>query len=171
LWDEHGKGGKLQFDTFTRFRRVLGDDHPDTLTSASWLAANLRELGKYRQAHALDQVTLAKRRQILGNDHPDTLTSANNLAVDQRALGEPRPDQRAARRWDNAYAALKDWWLAQLVPEGRTRSPTRGSDRTEAAEESERIFRAEADAAVRAEGVVADDGRDHAAMPVPPRPT
>jgi Tetratricopeptide repeat/Domain of unknown function (DUF4062)/NB-ARC domain len=171
LWDEHGKGGKLQFDTFTRFRRVLGDDHPDTLTSASWLAANLRELGKYRQAHALDQVTLAKRRQILGNDHPDTLTSANNLAVDQRALGEPRPDQRAARRWDNAYAALKDWWLAQLVPEGRTRSPNRGSDRTEAAEESERIFRAEADAAVRAEGVVADDGRDHAAMPVPPRPT
>jgi hypothetical protein len=33
-------------DTFTRSRRVLGDDHPDTLTSASRLAADLRELGE-----------------------------------------------------------------------------------------------------------------------------
>ena len=151
---------------------MLGDDHPDTLTSASWLAANLRELGKYRQARAFDQITLAKRRQILGNDHPDTLTSANNLAVDQRALGEPRPDPARSPAMGQRLRGAEGFrWLAQLVPEGRTRSPTRGSDRTEAAEESERVFRAEADAAVRAEGVVADDGRDHAAMPVPPRPT
>jgi hypothetical protein len=66
---------------------VLGDNHPDTLTSASRLAADLRELGEYQQARALDQDTLARRRRVLGNHHPDTLISANNLAADLRALG------------------------------------------------------------------------------------
>jgi hypothetical protein len=66
----------------------MGDDHPDTLTSASRLAANLRELGEYLQARALDEDTLARRRRVLGDDHPDTLTSANNVAADLRVLGE-----------------------------------------------------------------------------------
>ena len=33
-------------DILTRRRRTHGDDHPDTLTSASNLAANLHELGE-----------------------------------------------------------------------------------------------------------------------------
>jgi hypothetical protein len=68
---------------------MLGDDHPDTLTSASWLAAELRELGEYQQARELDEDTVARRRRVLGDDHPDTLTSAANLATDLRALGQP----------------------------------------------------------------------------------
>jgi hypothetical protein len=67
---------------------VLGDDHPETLTSASRLAADLRALGEYQQARALDEDTLARRRRVLGDDHPDTLISANNLALDREALGE-----------------------------------------------------------------------------------
>jgi hypothetical protein len=66
---------------------VRGDDHPETLTSASRLAADLRELGEYQQARVLDKDTLARRRRVLGEDHPDTLTSATNLAADLRALG------------------------------------------------------------------------------------
>ena len=68
---------------------MLGDDHPHTLASATRLAADLRELGDYQQARALDQDTLARRRRVLGGDHRDTLISANNLAADLRALGEP----------------------------------------------------------------------------------
>jgi hypothetical protein len=68
---------------------VLGDDHPETLDSASRLAADLRELGEYQQARALDENTLTRRRRVLGDDHPDTLISATNLAADLRALGEP----------------------------------------------------------------------------------
>lgn len=66
---------------------MLGDDHPDTLTSASRLAAELRELGEHQQARALDEDTLARRRRVLGDNHPDTLASASNLAADLRALG------------------------------------------------------------------------------------
>jgi hypothetical protein len=86
---EHQQARHLQTDTLTRRRRMLGDNHPDTLTSASRLAADLRELGEYQGARALDEDTLARRRRVLGDDHPDTLISANNLAADLRALNEP----------------------------------------------------------------------------------
>ena len=36
----------LHQDTLDRYRRVLGDDHPSTLTSASNLAADLHALGE-----------------------------------------------------------------------------------------------------------------------------
>ncbi|WP_448622198.1 FxSxx-COOH system tetratricopeptide repeat protein [Geodermatophilus sp. URMC 65] len=69
-------------------RDKFGDDHPDTLTSASNLALNLWGLGEYRQAGALDEDTLTRRRQVLGEDHPDTLTSASQLASDLFPLGD-----------------------------------------------------------------------------------
>jgi hypothetical protein len=37
-------------DTFTRQRRVLGDDHPDTLRSAHSLAISLPESGQQEPA-------------------------------------------------------------------------------------------------------------------------
>jgi hypothetical protein len=87
---EHQQARQLQNDdTLTRLYRVLGEDHPDTLTPASRLAAELRELGEYQQARELDEDTLARRRRVLGDDHPDTLTSAGNLAAELRALDEP----------------------------------------------------------------------------------
>ena len=68
-------------------RDKFGDDHPDTLTSASNLAGNLWWLGEYQRARALDEDTLTRRRRILGEDHPDTLTSASQLANDLFGLG------------------------------------------------------------------------------------
>ena len=69
-------------------RRILGEDHPDTLGSAYNLAIWLAALGEHEQARALDEDTLTRRRRILGEDHPDTLTSASNLANRLAALGE-----------------------------------------------------------------------------------
>ena len=84
----YAEAGELDEDTLARSRRVLGDDHPDTLTSAHNLAFDLRNLGEHQAARELDQDTLARKRRVLGDDHPHTLTSANNLAVDLRARGE-----------------------------------------------------------------------------------
>ncbi|MGH3837292.1 MAG: FxSxx-COOH system tetratricopeptide repeat protein [Pseudonocardiaceae bacterium] len=77
-------------------RGVLGEEHPDTLTSANNLAANLRALGQYEAARRLDEDTLIRKRRVLGEEHPDTLTSANDLAADLWGLGE----YEAARRLD-----------------------------------------------------------------------
>ena len=68
-------------------RSVLGEDHPDTLTSASNLAVNLYELGQYEQARQLEDDTLTRRR-VLGEDHPNTLESANNFAIYLYELGQ-----------------------------------------------------------------------------------
>ena len=62
----------LDQDTLDRRRRVLGQDHPDTLTAAHNLATDLRELGEVQAARDLDQDTLDRRRRVLGQDHPDT---------------------------------------------------------------------------------------------------
>jgi tetratricopeptide (TPR) repeat protein len=68
-------------------REKFGDDHPDTLTSASNLALNHCLLGEYQRARELDDNTLTRRRRILGEDHPDTLESASQLALDLLYLG------------------------------------------------------------------------------------
>ena len=81
-----------------RRRRVLGEDHLDTLTSAENLALALRALGDLRAARELDEDTLARRRRVLGDDHPHTLTSASNLADDLHSLGQTKREGRETSR-------------------------------------------------------------------------
>jgi hypothetical protein len=63
------------------------------MRAATNLAEDLRALGDYHRARALDEDTLARRRRVLGHDHPDTTLSAQNLAADSAALEEPRMDR------------------------------------------------------------------------------
>jgi len=69
-------------------RDRLGDDHPDTLTTANNLAVDLYWLGDFQQSRTLHEDTLTRRRRVLGDDHPDTLTSANNLGRDLYGLAD-----------------------------------------------------------------------------------
>ena len=78
----------LQQRTYDTSRRVLGEDHPDTLASAGNLAGTLQALGDLAGARDLDQRTYDTSRRVLGEDHPDTLAIASNLAVTLQALGD-----------------------------------------------------------------------------------
>jgi non-specific serine/threonine protein kinase/serine/threonine-protein kinase len=60
---------------------LLGDDHPDTLTSKHNLAELYRLQSKYDQAEALHREALEGRARTLGPDDPSTLQSKNDLAV------------------------------------------------------------------------------------------
>ena len=62
-------------------QRILGPEHPDTLTSRSALATCLEAAGKRAEAAALDRVVLAARERVLGAAHPDTLKSRGALAA------------------------------------------------------------------------------------------
>ncbi|MEV6859215.1 FxSxx-COOH system tetratricopeptide repeat protein [Streptomyces microflavus] len=68
--------------------RVLGPDHPDTLTSRNNLATTLNKLGEHQQAADLHRQNLTDSERILGPNHPHTLTSRNNLANALDDLGE-----------------------------------------------------------------------------------
>ena len=67
--------------------RVLGHEHPDTLTSASNLAFLYQAQGRYSEAEPLYQRALEARERVLGREHPDTLASVHNLAFLYQAQG------------------------------------------------------------------------------------
>jgi len=62
-------------------RSVLGESHPDTLTSMSNLAELHRIRGSLSQAETLFSKILETRRALLGRVHPDTLDSMDNMAA------------------------------------------------------------------------------------------
>ena len=61
-------------------KRVLGDEHPDTLMTAGNLALSLSGQGQYDEAVAMEREVLAVKQRVLGADHPSTLTTAGDLA-------------------------------------------------------------------------------------------
>jgi tetratricopeptide (TPR) repeat protein len=61
--------------------RVLGDDHPHTLTTRHNLALAYRTVGRTTEAIDLYQQVLTDRRRVLGDDHPGTLNARHNLAA------------------------------------------------------------------------------------------
>ncbi len=68
--------------------RMLGPDHPDTLTSRNNLARAYVAAGRAVEAIPLHEQTLAALERMLGPDHPSTLNSRNNLADTYRAAGQ-----------------------------------------------------------------------------------
>ncbi|KAF1357717.1 kinesin light chain 3 [Lizonia empirigonia] len=68
-------------------KRVLGDEHPDTLSSMANLAATYRNQGRWAEAEELDVQVMEARKRVLGDEHPHTLSSMANLAATYRNQG------------------------------------------------------------------------------------
>ena len=115
--------------------RVLGEDHPDTLTSRNDLAGAYESAGRITEAIALLEQVLTDSIRILGPDHPHTLAWRNNLAnayrkagriteaitlYEQvtkdcaRILGEDHPDTLASRN-NLAYAYKSAGRLTEAI--------------------------------------------------------
>ena len=75
-------------ELLARWRRVLGEDHPDTLTASANLTAALAWLAAHDEARALGRDTLRRARRVLGADHPVTLRLATHLTFALAWLGE-----------------------------------------------------------------------------------
>ena len=71
---------ELYEQVLAEYERVLGADHPDTLTVRNNLAGAYYSVGRFGEAIELFERVLAERERVLGSDHPDTLTTRNNLA-------------------------------------------------------------------------------------------
>jgi hypothetical protein len=68
-------------------KKVLGVDHPDTMTSMANLASTYRNLGRWVEAVVLEVQVIETSKRILGEEHPDTLASMVNLASTYRNQG------------------------------------------------------------------------------------
>jgi tetratricopeptide (TPR) repeat protein len=99
-------------------KRVLGAEHPDTLTTRDCVANALNKQGKYEEALGIYGEVLSIEERVLGAEHPDTLTTRHNMAfaldsqgkyeealgiygevlsIRERVLGAEHPDTLATR--------------------------------------------------------------------------
>jgi tetratricopeptide (TPR) repeat protein len=69
---EYDRALPLCEECLAKRKRVLGEDHPDTLTSLNNLAGLFESKGEYDRALPLYEECLAKRKRVLGEDHPHT---------------------------------------------------------------------------------------------------
>ncbi|MEM9167191.1 MAG: serine/threonine-protein kinase [Planctomycetota bacterium] len=69
----------LQESALATRRRVLGEEHPDTLISINNMGFLLQSQGELDQAEPYLREALEQRRRVLGEEHTDTLTSINNM--------------------------------------------------------------------------------------------
>jgi hypothetical protein len=61
-------------------KRVLGTEHPDTLTGMANLAVTYHSHGRLRESKELGVQVVHLSKGVLGAGHPDTLLWMNNLA-------------------------------------------------------------------------------------------
>ena len=60
--------------------KILGEEHPDTLTTLNNLATTYYQLGDLEKAAEMFEKVYSLFCKILGEEHPDTLSVQNNLA-------------------------------------------------------------------------------------------
>jgi predicted ABC-class ATPase len=116
-------------------RRVLGEEHPDTLTSANNLASSLSDQGKHADAERIQREVLAMQRRVLGEEHPDTLTSANNLAATlvrrakyteaEQMLQSTLDASRRVLGSAHSRTLVTERWLEDVRSSMRAEQPTR----------------------------------------------
>ncbi len=83
----HAVARRLEEECLAFYRRLLGEEHPKTLTAMNNLAGTLYSLGDLRGARKLNEQVLEAQFRVLGENHPDTLNSMNNLGGTLRAQG------------------------------------------------------------------------------------
>jgi hypothetical protein len=76
---DHMRARRLQQRALEMMKRVLGEEHPNTLTSTVNLGLILLEAGENKIALGLLRKIFARQRKVIGDQHLDTIAIANLL--------------------------------------------------------------------------------------------
>ena len=68
--------------------RVLGAEHPDTLTARNYLALAYAIKGDFPEAIKQWEINYADSKRVLGEAHPFTATVRENLETARRELAQ-----------------------------------------------------------------------------------
>ncbi|KAF2633333.1 kinesin light chain, partial [Macroventuria anomochaeta] len=79
---------ELDVEVMQTRRRVLGEEHPETLTSMANLASTYRNQGRWKEAEELGVQVMQTMKRVLGEEHPSTLSSMAHLASTYRNQGQ-----------------------------------------------------------------------------------
>ncbi len=75
------KAEELELQAVETSLRVLGAEHPDTLSTMANLALTYSNQGRWKEAEDLGLQVLETSLRVLGAEHPHTLTRMGSLAV------------------------------------------------------------------------------------------
>ena len=129
-WEEgrFEEAEELEVQVLDLRKRVLGEKHPDTITTMASLASTWQQQGRSNEAERLKIQVLDLQKRVLGEKHPDTIRAMANLAstwwqqgrsdeaeqleiqvldLRKRVLGEKHPDTI------RAMANLASTWQQQ----------------------------------------------------------
>ncbi|KAN0070402.1 hypothetical protein V8E54_011271 [Elaphomyces granulatus] len=81
------KAEELHLQVVEARKIVLGQEHPDTLTSMSNLALTYWNQGRWKKAEELQVRVMETRKTVLGQEHPSMLTSMANLPKSRAVEG------------------------------------------------------------------------------------
>jgi tetratricopeptide (TPR) repeat protein len=76
--DEPGASARYS-EVLAMQSRILGPDHPETLSTKANLAATMSRQGNYEEAKLLEMSVLRTMQRLLGPAHPHTLFAKENL--------------------------------------------------------------------------------------------
>jgi tetratricopeptide (TPR) repeat protein len=121
---------------FKIINEILGEKHPDTLTSLNNLAGIYQTIGQLSEALPLFEKSYRLHKEVLGEKHPSTLRSLNNLVgiyqtigqlskalplfekgyrLHKEILGEKHPDTLTSL--NNLASIYQDMgWLSEALP-------------------------------------------------------
>jgi hypothetical protein len=88
------EAAKWKKEVLEKRRRILGEEHPDTITAMNNLASTLGDQGQLEEAAQMKKEVLEKMWRILGEEDPDTISAMSNLAS---TLGDQGQLEEAAQ--------------------------------------------------------------------------
>ncbi|KAK4888081.1 hypothetical protein LTR27_012977 [Elasticomyces elasticus] len=99
----------------SEWRRVLGEEHEDILSSGTILALVLQDQGKYEAAGKMNRRALEGREKVLRKKHPSTLTSVDNLASVLQYQGKYEAEEMNRRVLEGCEMVLGKEHLGTLT--------------------------------------------------------
>lgn len=118
----HGLYGQAETELRTVIessKRLLGDQHPETLAARHQLARVLHERGSTADAESELRALIKDRQRVLGEDHRSTLATRNQLAWALRERGEYGDAERELHAVIEAKRRVlpdehPDTWIARM---------------------------------------------------------
>jgi hypothetical protein len=101
---KHAAAEQIEREILSVQRRVLGEEHLETLTTSGNLATSLCIQGRYAEAEQIQRKALDGCKQGLGEGHPYTLEMVDNLVHIFNAQGKHTQAKQII--WDSNWEVL-----------------------------------------------------------------
>ncbi|MBR6764198.1 MAG: tetratricopeptide repeat protein [Clostridia bacterium] len=88
LRGEYDPEATLAGEAWELYKKLLGEDHPDSLRALSSMGDILTDAPDKKRALEIDRLVWEKRKAILGEDHPDTLDAMGKVSVSMSLAGD-----------------------------------------------------------------------------------